>query len=284
MKKKLLLISLFFLSWCSSIVSTPVQNTWDIEKVSQLEQQLSGLFKQFSWLQQENVALKGSLSEQLANLKMLSGQNEVLLANLSTLSIELNTVSLENESLKADVVKYKNALVQNMLNNKSSGWDTTVNNIQTSATNTSTVNTSQSTPTITKNYGNIKDIYSVWGKNYIKIDYVEKADCEIVICEASWPRRVDNNPLIRTFEVSNNAIFEVFKFNPEGSPQDPNRGNMGLKSIDRSEFKIRGNCNRNTRSDDAPETYIYYGCWKDTVVEIEHDSQKIYNVTAIYQN
>ncbi len=64
--KKILFLSLLgfpilFLWGCSLINKNDNwTNTWDIEKISQLEKQLSGLLEQFSWLQEENQMLKSN--------------------------------------------------------------------------------------------------------------------------------------------------------------------------------------------------------------------------------
>lgn len=74
-------------------------NTWNVEKISELEQQLSWLIEQFSWLQAENESLKQTLSGQLTILQQ------------------------ENDTLKADVEKYKWMIVQDKMNSKV--WTTT---------------------------------------------------------------------------------------------------------------------------------------------------------------
>lgn len=76
-------------------------NMWNNEVIYQLEQQLSWMIEQFSWLQAENELLKQNLSEQLTILQQ------------------------ENDILKADVEKYKWMIVQDKLNDKI--WTTTTN-------------------------------------------------------------------------------------------------------------------------------------------------------------
>lgn len=50
---------LLFLSGCSWIgKDQPAENTWNLQRISELEQQLSGLIAQFSGLQQENELLR----------------------------------------------------------------------------------------------------------------------------------------------------------------------------------------------------------------------------------
>lgn len=61
MKKVLFLaLPLLFLSGCSLIGNN--KNAWDLQRISELEQQLSGLTNQLSWLQAENELLKWNLS------------------------------------------------------------------------------------------------------------------------------------------------------------------------------------------------------------------------------
>lgn len=76
-------------------------NTWNVEKISELEQQLSWLIEQFSWLQAENESLKQTLSGQLTILQQ------------------------ENDTLKADVEKYKWMIIQDKMNSKV--WTTRTN-------------------------------------------------------------------------------------------------------------------------------------------------------------
>ncbi len=100
--KKFLFLSLLglpvlFLWGCSLINNNDSWiNTWDLEKISQLEQQLSWLLEQFSWLQAENESLKETLSWTVNSLK---------------------TLQEENEELQADVDKYKKMIVDSKSNN-----------------------------------------------------------------------------------------------------------------------------------------------------------------------
>ena len=50
----LLLLPTLFLSWCSLVGNNQTQNTWNIEKNAQLEQQVIDVNVQSSWLQQKN--------------------------------------------------------------------------------------------------------------------------------------------------------------------------------------------------------------------------------------
>lgn len=59
-------------------------NTWNLEKISQLEQQLSWLIEQFSWLQAENESLKQSLSWWNNNTTI--NQQKTEKSNVSTFS------------------------------------------------------------------------------------------------------------------------------------------------------------------------------------------------------
>lgn len=112
--KKFLFLSLLglpvlFLWGCSLINNNDGWiNTWDIEKISQLEQQLSWLLEQFSWLQAENEDLKETLSWSL---------------------VSIQTLQAENETLQADVDKYKKLIVEDKLNNKNTTTTTENNTI-----------------------------------------------------------------------------------------------------------------------------------------------------------
>lgn len=116
--KKFLFLSLLglpvlFLWGCSLINNNDSWvNTWDLEKISQLEQQLSWLLEQFSWLQAENENLKETLSWSL---------------------VSIQTLQSENETLQADVDKYKKMIVEDKLNSKNTA--TTNNSSQDSKTN-----------------------------------------------------------------------------------------------------------------------------------------------------
>lgn len=123
--------------------------------------------------------------------------------------------------------------------------------------------------TITTDQWYITETYNTWDKNYIKIDYVE-----FWAMGDGWaPDIINNNPLIRTFEVSNTAIFNVLKYNSDGG-QEP-------QNIQRNEFETRGNGLGNP----DPSHPIYYGKWWTnwSIVTIEHDSQNIYKVTEDYR-
>lgn len=127
----------------------------------------------------------------------------------------------------------------------------------------------ETTTIITTDQWYIIATYTTWGKNYLKIDYVE-----FWPTGDGWaPEIINNNPLIRTFEIANTALFNVLKYNTDWW-QDP-------QNIQRNEFKTRGNGLGN------PDPYnpTYYGWWwaNWSIVTIEHDDQKIYKVTEEYR-
>lgn len=111
--KKFLFLSLLGLPmlflWGCSLVNNNYSwiNTWDLEKISQLEQQLSWLLEQFSWLQAENEDLKETLSWSL---------------------VSIQTLQAENETLQADVDKYKKLIVKDKLISKNETTNTTIQN------------------------------------------------------------------------------------------------------------------------------------------------------------
>lgn len=241
MKKFLFLsllgLSVLFLWGCSLINNDGWINTWDLEKISQLEQQLSGLLEQFSWLQAENKSLKETLSWSL---------------------VSIQTLQSENETLQADVDKYKKLIIEDKLSSKNENTNITTNT-------TSTTNTS-----IEKNSGYIKEVYTSWGKRYLKIDYVE-----FWAMWPSWaPEIINNNPLIRTFEIDSSATFVILKYNSDWWA-DP-------ENVLRNEFQTWGNGDFSTVNTDIYNpTYMWAG--KISLVEIEHDAQKIYKVTEEYR-
>lgn len=111
MKKFFLILLIILLAWSIYFWYNQNQkyielqtNTWNIEKISQLEQQLSWLLEQISWLQAENKVLKQNLSGQLTILQQ------------------------ENDTLKADVEKYKWMIVQDKLHSKNETTNTTTQN------------------------------------------------------------------------------------------------------------------------------------------------------------
>ena len=127
----------------------------------------------------------------------------------------------------------------------------------------------ETTTTITTDQWYITATYTTWGKNYLKIDYVE-----FWPTGDGWaPEIINNNPLIRTFEIANTALFNVLKYNTDWW-QEP-------QNILWNEFKTRGNGLGN------PDPYnpTYYGWWwaNWSIVTIKHDDQKIYKVTEEYR-
>lgn len=127
-----------------------------------------------------------------------------------------------------------------------------------------------SSTTFTTNQWYLTQVYSIWGKKYLKIDYVE-----FWAMGDGWADDIiNNNPLIRTFEIVNTAVFTLLKYNTDWW-QEP-------QNIQRSEFQTRGN---NTWQAINPDinNQIYYGCWKTSLVEITHDDQNVYKVTETYR-
>lgn len=129
----------------------------------------------------------------------------------------------------------------------------------------------ETTIKISTNQWFLTDAYTSGSTKYIKIDYTE-----------DWPQSpgwapeiINNNPLIRIFEVANTATFEVYKnFSWEQSAL--------LTDIARSEFTHWAKdsfyaLNPNT---DYP---VYYGIGRTSIVDIQHDSQKVYKVIEQYR-
>jgi regulator of replication initiation timing len=78
----LLGLPVLFLWGCSLINNNDSWiNTWDLQKISELEQQLSWLLEQFSWLQAENESLKETLSWAVNSLKTLQEENQKLISS-----------------------------------------------------------------------------------------------------------------------------------------------------------------------------------------------------------
>jgi hypothetical protein len=132
--------------------------------------------------------------------------------------------------------------------------------------------TGETTPStaITINQWYLTEAYTIGSKNYLKIDYTEDGP--------QWPgwapEIINNNPLIRTFEVADTATFEVLK-NGLGEWPKP-------VSILRNEFTDRVNKDRNILNPDINNP-IYYGAGNISIVKIDHDSQKIYKVVETYR-
>lgn len=110
MKKTLLLILLWLpllFLWACSLTNNDVwTNTWSIERITQLEEKISGLIIQFSWFQAENEILK----------EYLSWAVEIL-----------QTLKSENEILETNVDKYKKIIVEEKLN--SNNWSTNTDTV-----------------------------------------------------------------------------------------------------------------------------------------------------------
>lgn len=184
----LLGLSVLFLWGCSFINNNDNwTNTWDLEKISQLEQQLSGLLEQFSWLQAENENLKETLSWSL---------------------VSIQTLQEENEALQADVDKYKKLIVEDKLSSK---------NTTTIQDNTITSNNTTTTNTTSKEIWLIKQVYidQIWNRK-LEIDYIQ----------LWWPNEcnwwvtciINQNPQLRTFTISNNVeiIMQTLSHTPDG--------------------------------------------------------------------
>ncbi len=253
MKKLLLSLfaisGIFLLTGCS-LTGTTNKTTVDTtsgsnNQISLLQQQISGLNAEIQELKEqndelitENETIKTSLSVQNSGENILASQNEELKKNI--------------EEYKQNIEKYKQALVQEKLKNKQQ-------NIKTENTGSTTTNQWY----ITEAYNNL------W-KNYIKIDYTENGQIW-----PSWaPEIINNNPLIRTFEVSNTAVFKVLKYNSDWRQE--------LQNITRDEFKLRSNSDFASLNPD-PMNPSYYWAGKTSLVKIQHDTQQIYEITEIYR-
>jgi regulator of replication initiation timing len=95
----LLWLSLLFLWACSLIKNNDSWiHIWNIEEISKLEQQLSWLFEQFSWLQAENNILKEYLSWTVINLKKLKEENEKLKTQKTIIENKINNNSGTNQN------------------------------------------------------------------------------------------------------------------------------------------------------------------------------------------
>jgi regulator of replication initiation timing len=112
MKKSLFLsllgLPVLFLWGCSFINNNDNWiHTWYIEKISQLEQQLSGLLEQFSWLQAENESLKETLSWAVSSLKTLQEENQILKSNQeNTKTTSQNDIKKTSTTTKSNSITY----------------------------------------------------------------------------------------------------------------------------------------------------------------------------------
>ena len=195
----LLGLPVLFLWGCSLINNNDSWiNTWDIEKISQLEQQLSWLLEQFSWLQNENESLKETLSWSL---------------------VSIQTLQSENERLQADVDKYNKMIVEDKLSTKN------ITIIQSSAdqnkilnTNT-TINTEkrQNTPgkiiSIKENQNN-----SIEEKYEIEIDILTpNPNFSPGAWGTDWDYYINQSNKLRKFKISYAA--DVYKCNNDRRPE-----------------------------------------------------------------
>jgi len=199
MKKILFLIllslPLLFLWGCSLISNNDSWiNNWELEKISELTQQLSWLIEQISWLQTENESLKETLFWSL---------------------ISIQTLQSENETLQDDIDRYKKPIVEDKLNNQNT--TTTTQNNTTVANNVSSNNANASN-TNSKEIWLIKQVYidQSWIRK-MEIDYAQLGwsdQCNWwVICV------INQNPQLRTFTISNNVeiIMQTLSHTSDGS-------------------------------------------------------------------
>lgn len=140
MKKNLLLsllaLPVLFLWGCSHNKNNDVLvYTWDTEKITELEEQLSWLIEQFSLLQAENNKIKEALSWAIEIAK---------------------TLTTENETLQSNVDKYKKIIIDNKLSTRT--WTTS------STTNTTLQSTNTKSTTISKNKISLHQWYEVTDK------------------------------------------------------------------------------------------------------------------------
>lgn len=66
----------------------------------------------------------------------------------------------------------------------------------------------------TKDQGYITQVYEVGSKRYLKIDYIAYGTClaDMSNCPGGGAPIINDNTLIRTFELANTAIFNVLKY------------------------------------------------------------------------
>jgi len=230
--KKFLFLSLLglpvlFLWGCSLINNNDSWiNTWDLEKISQLEQQLSWLLEQFSWLQAENESLKETLSWSL---------------------VSIQTLQSENETLQADVHKYKKMIVEDKLSDKNT--TTTIQNNTTVDNNIASNNTT-TTNTTSKEIWLMKQIYidQNWNRK-LEIDYIQLWWSD----ECGWGVSciINQNPQLRTFTISNNVeiIMQTLSHTSDG-------GFNNNQSISFDYFKQK--FNDTTQYNNYPHNYSNY--------------------------
>jgi regulator of replication initiation timing len=108
----LLGLPVLFLWGCSLINNNDSWiNTWDIEKISQLEQQLSWLLEQFSWIQAENESLKETLSWSLISIQALQSENETLQTDVDKYKkmIVEDKLSSKDQNIQKEIITYNNS-------------------------------------------------------------------------------------------------------------------------------------------------------------------------------
>ncbi|EKD25511.1 MAG: hypothetical protein ACD_80C00041G0010 [uncultured bacterium (gcode 4)] len=144
------------------------------------------------------------------------------------------------------------------------------NDLQTgNAIETGGITIKDTSSVITKNEWYLTGVYSIWSKNYLNIDAIENGQIG-----PGWaPEIINSNSWISIFEVSNTVKIKIFKYNTEWWQE--------LQNVQREEFNTRGNSDWTSINPDTGNP-IYYGCWKTSIIEIEHDTKKIYKITEIY--
>lgn len=126
------------------------------------------------------------------------------------------------------------------------------------------------TTIISNNQWFITQVYTEGSKRYLKIDYTENGPQG----PGGAPEIINNNPLIRIFEIADTATFEILKNLPD---------QWAVSTvISRDEFMTRGNSSRTEINPDNMNP-DYYWAGKTSIVQIAHDSQKVYKVTETYR-
>ena len=213
MKKKLFLgllgLPILFLWGCSPISNNNnLINTWYLEKIYQIEQQLTWLAEQLSWLtEQLNL-----LAEHFSWLQTDYG---LLKEHLSWSLSGIQALKSENETLQTNIERYKKMIVDNKVNKE--------NNIivSTNTNNTSTKNNNPSNNIIVSNSATsttssiedwlITQVYidSNWNKK-MEVDYIQFWWSD----QCNWwvTCIINQNPKLRTFTVSDNIEIVVHTF------------------------------------------------------------------------
>lgn len=264
MKKHLLLLpvlGIIVLSGCSLTDTNPSENlelTTLTNQIALMQEQVSWMEDQISQFKEENIMLK----EERDNLKEENKNFQETIASSNSWS---DALLIKIESLEKNVDKYRQALLQEKIKNS-----TSQNNSTEIKPSIETLINSEINNATEKSHWYVTQVYTNEWKQYLKIDFVNFWEM--------WPggasEIINNNPLIRTFEIDTNSTFTVLKYNSEWGPEP--------KNVWRNEFGIWWNWDFASINSDVYNP-IYYWAGETSIVEIDYKDKVIYKISEIYR-